>query len=399
VILASAPEPAAESLALAVVAGRTLLERAVDAFRSAGVEDLVVVMGGGSDACERLRDYLRRDSRLRSAETGDATAGACGSFVAGASAAGRRFLLAQAGRVFEADVIRRLLGSNAPFALGVDGGAPIRDAGVAICDRSVAEAAARCLASGETSWDAVKHRWLAEGGEIEAVDLAGLLWADVAAPAERRRVERELVRAAARRPFDGPVFRYLNRRLSWRISLALVRLGVRPVAATASAFVIALLAAGVIAVGARSWVALAAGGFLVEVAATLDAVNGEIARASLRSSLAGTFFETVLDRIADVALLVALAVAAGLEAATSIALVVALAGTLLGTCVNASYEAVYRRPPPRPILRVSFGRDVRLLAIAIFAVAMQPFWGLVAVGVLAGVETGQRVAGAAIDRN
>jgi choline kinase len=60
------------------------------------------------------------------------------------------------------------------------------DAGLALCDAEVADVAERSLAAGEQSWNAVKRRWLGEGGEIEAVDLEGLFWIDVDTPADRR---------------------------------------------------------------------------------------------------------------------------------------------------------------------------------------------------------------------
>jgi 1L-myo-inositol 1-phosphate cytidylyltransferase / CDP-L-myo-inositol myo-inositolphosphotransferase len=133
----------------------------------------------------------------------------------------------------------------------------------------------------------------------------------------------------------------------------------------------------------------------VFAALLLDAVNGEIARAELRSSRAGAFFDSVLDRPADAALLVGLAVAAGLDRTTWITLTLALVGTLVAPYVNAAYEAVYRRAPPRVPLRVSFGRDARLLLITLSAAALAPFWGLLAVAILANLEVLQRIAGAA----
>lgn len=409
--------------ALTVVAGRTLLERAVLTLRAAGIEDVVVVLGDESKA---VQDFLHRNEPSVRVALNDGTSSREWlPALVGASAADRRFLLVSADRVFEPEVIGRLLAADAPFVLGVDTSArpsddakttkvtlegrrvmslspdltvwDAIDAGVALCGAPAADTATRSVASGEAVWNTIRHRWLARGGTIEAVDLAGLVAVQAHTATARRCAERAIVRRAARQPFDGPVFRHLNRRMSWRISLLFVRLSVPAAAATAAAFVLALAAACVLALGAVSPLALVAGGVLVQVAAVADGVNGEVARASLRSTRAGAFFDPVLDRIADAALLVALAVAAGLGPATSIALAVALFGTLFGTCVNALYEAVYRRPPPRPLLPMSLGHDVRLLAIAVFAIVLQPFWGLVAVAVIASVESGQRLVAVAIE--
>jgi hypothetical protein len=79
------------------------------------------------------------------------------------------------------------------------------DAGLAVCDLAVVAAAERSLLAGETTWNAVKRHWLAEGGETAAVDLEGLFWIDVDTPEDVRRAERLIVANTARKPSDGPV--------------------------------------------------------------------------------------------------------------------------------------------------------------------------------------------------
>ena len=131
------------------------------------------------------------------------------------------------------------------------------------------------------------------------------------------------------------------------------------------------------------------------VASILDGVDGEIARASLRSSPFGGFLDSVLDRAADAAVLAALAVAAGLDATTWALLAAALFGSLMTPYVKAAYEAAYRRPLPRPISPINAGRDVRLLVASLSAIALQPLWGLVALAILTNTEAVQRFVGAA----
>lgn len=267
------------------------------------------------------------------------------------------------------------------------------EAGLALCDLVVVAAAERSLLAGETTWNAVKRRWLAEGGEIEAVDLEGLFWIDVDTPGDVRRAERLILASAARKPWDGPVARLLNRRLSWRLSLLLLlRAGASPNAATLFAFLLALLSAGALAAGHEWSAALVAGGVLTQIASVADGVDGEIARASLRASPSGAFLDSVLDRIADAALLAGLALAAGLDTATWAALAAALFGSLQVPYVRASYEASFGQPFPPSTYRLGAGRDVRLLVVAVSAVALQPLGGLVAVALLANLEVAHRVA-------
>jgi choline kinase/phosphatidylglycerophosphate synthase len=404
------------SKALARLAGITLLERAVATLRAVGVEEILVVVGYEK---ERLREFVReRGLGVRLVENGDFGLGNGSSALVGSRAAGGRFVLAMVDHVVDPEALRRLLRSEAAFALAVDsrprfcdvdeatkvrlqGGCVVRvareldvweavDAGLALCDAEVAGVAERCLAAGEQSWNAVKRRWLGEGGEIETVDLEGLFWIDVDTPADWRRAESTLVSLAARKPLDGPVSRLVNRRLSAPISLVLLRAGVSPGAATVATFLFALAAAAVLALGAVWPAALVLGGLLVQAASILDGVDGEIARASLRSSPFGGFLDSVLDRAADAAVLAALAVAAGLDATTWALLAVALFGSLMTPYVRAAYEAAYRRPLPRLISPINAGRDVRLLIVSLSAVALQPFWGLVALAILANAEAVQR---------
>jgi 1L-myo-inositol 1-phosphate cytidylyltransferase / CDP-L-myo-inositol myo-inositolphosphotransferase len=403
---------------LARVAGVTLLERVVSTFRSSGVERIVVVVGHASAS---VREFVaRRGLDVALVENDDFGLGNGSSVLVGGRAAAGRFLVAMVDHVVDGEAVTRLLASRAAFALAVDSkpcycdlgeatkvrleGARVVavtreldrcdavEAGLAVCDLAVVSVAERSLLAGETTWNAVKRRWLAEGGEIEAVDLRGLFWIDVDTPDDVRRAERLVVASAARKPWDGVVARRLNRRLSWRLSLVLVRAGASPAAATLLAFLLALLAAGALAAGHEwSW-ALVAGGVLTQIASVADGVDGEIARASLRASAAGAFLDSVLDRLADAAILAGLALAAGLDTATWAALAAALFGSLQVPYVRASYEASFGRPFPPSTYRLGVGRDVRLLLVALSAVALQPFAGLLAVALLANVEVAHRLA-------
>jgi 1L-myo-inositol 1-phosphate cytidylyltransferase / CDP-L-myo-inositol myo-inositolphosphotransferase len=409
------------SKALARVAGVTLLERAACTLRAVGIEEILVVVGHEK---ERVREFVReRGLGVQLVENGDFGLGNGSSALVGSRAAGRRFLLAMVDHVVNPEALRRLLRSEEAFALAVDSrprfcdldeATKVRlhgrrvvavtrelevwdavDAGLALCDAEVAEVAERCLAAGEQSWNAVKRRWLVEGGEIAAVDLEGLFWIDVDTPADRRRAERALVSQAARKPLDGPVSRLVNRRLSRPISLVLLRARVSPGAATVGSFLFALASAAVLALGVVWAAALVLGGILVQLASVLDGVDGEIARASLRESPLGGFLDSVLDRVADAAVLGALAVAAGLDETTWPLLAAALFGSLMTPYVKAAYEAAHRRALPRPISPINAGRDVRLLVASLSAVALEPRWGLVALAILTNAEAVQRFVGAA----
>ena len=236
-----------------------------------------------------------------------------------------------------------------------------------------------------------KRRLISEGHEVEAVDLRGAFWIDVDTPEEARRAARLLVGRAAAKSADGTVARHLNRRLSRPLSLLLLRFGASPTAVTVAGFLLTLAAATALALGSVWELALIVGGVLVQAASVVDGVDGEIARASLRSSPTGAFLDSVLDRAADAAVLAGLAVAAGLDAVTFAAFAAALFGTLQAPYVKASYTASFARALPPSKYGLGASRDVRLFVIAVLAVALQPLLGLALIAVLANAEAARRL--------
>ena len=403
---------------LARVAGTTLLERAVETLRSAGVERVLVVVGHAKDDVRRF--VAERGLDVELVENDDFGRGNGTSALAGGRAAGGRFVLLMADHVFDPSAVRRVLEQPGPFVAAVDSrprwcdvgeatkmrvehgrvvavGRDLEphdavDAGLFVCDATVLLSAERCLEDGEGSWNAVKRRCLREGSEIAAVDLAGSFWIDVDTPQELRLAERLLVDRAAGKPWDGPVSRHLNRRLSRPISRVVVRRGISPNAVTLAAFGLSLAAAAVVALGLWWPLALVVGGLLVQLSSVVDGVDGEVARASLRTSQRGSFLDTVLDRVGDAALVAALAIAAGGGTTVLAAAGAALLGSWAVPFVKAAFTASFGRPFPESAARVGVGRDVRLLLVAVSAVVLQPFWGLVTLAVLANAEAVRRFA-------
>jgi 1L-myo-inositol 1-phosphate cytidylyltransferase / CDP-L-myo-inositol myo-inositolphosphotransferase len=402
---------------LTEVAGVTLLERAVRTLREAGVERVVVVVGHAKELIER---YVReRALDVELVENPDFARGNGSSALVGGQAAGRRFVVTMADHIVEPDAVALIVSCPARFGAAVDSephycdlaeATKVRlkgrrvvelardlerfdavDAGMFICDAELLGVAERAVGDGEGTWNAVKRRLISEGHEVEAVDLRGAFWIDVDTPEEARRAARLLVRRAAAKSADGPVARHLNRRLSRPLSLLLLRVGASPTAITVASFLLALTAAAAIAFGSVWELALVVGGLLVQAASVADGVDGEIARASLRSSMAGGFLDSVLDRAADAAVLVGLAVAAGLDTATFAAFAAALFGTLQVPYLKASYTASFARPLPPSKSRLGASRDVRLFVIAVLAVALQPLLALALIAVLANAEAARRL--------
>lgn len=93
---------------------------------------------------------------------------------------------------------------------------------------------------------------------------------------------------------DGPVSRRLNRPVSRRLSALLLLVpGIRPIHATVGTALLAL--AMFVALAAGGAAGLIAGALLYQAASIFDGVDGEIARATVRSSRAGAVLDSAVD--------------------------------------------------------------------------------------------------------
>jgi phosphatidylglycerophosphate synthase len=187
---------------------------------------------------------------------------------------------------------------------------------------------------------------------------------------------RALILAAT---LEGPVSRYLNRRVSVPVARALAHTPLTPnqvsIVACAMAFgALALLAAG------RNIEA----GVLVQASSIVDGVDGDLARAKRMASASGGLFDAVLDRVADAAIAGGMAWYALEQESWPGALTLGFAATvgfLLVSYSRARLETAGGVQAASELLGLA-SRDVRLLLLAIGAVVGQSWWALAAVGTL-----------------
>jgi CDP-L-myo-inositol myo-inositolphosphotransferase len=171
------------------------------------------------------------------------------------------------------------------------------------------------------------------------------------------------------KPTDGPVARYINRRISRRITYLIVRrsIGITPNQLSLISFLLAL---------ASSYLYLArlpaVAGVLVQLSSIVDGVDGELARVRGLQSGCGAFLDAVLDRYADVAIVVSVALYAAQLLGFWVVPValLALAGDLLVSYVHLRGEhdlgvhpALVGRIP------AVASRDVRLFIVFLASLA------------------------------
>ncbi|KSW12547.1 hypothetical protein CF15_07465 [Pyrodictium occultum] len=189
--------------------------------------------------------------------------------------------------------------------------------------------------------------------------------------------------AGLAKPTDGLVSRLINRRLSTRITLMLLRLPRPPSPDAVTVLATVLVALGGLAFAAGlPWL----GGLLAQAGSIVDGVDGELARALGRQSRAGALLDTVLDRLSDIALLAGMSLAVlashgGLAAGA--AALLAVTGDLMVSYLHGVGEKLAGRHPVL-VGRIPgiAGRDVRLFIVFLAGLAGSPLAGLVAVAAL-----------------
>ncbi len=165
--------------------------------------------------------------------------------------------------------------------------------------------------------------------------------------------------------------------------MLLARTPVTPNQITVASFLLALLGASLLALADSSW--WIAGGLVIQAASILDGCDGEVARLKCRQSARGAWLDTILDRYADlaVALAVTYAHAALHEGAwVWITGFVSAAGFVLASYVTKEYRLRFGMPYPNNWMNRIKRRDLRILTIAIGAVAGYPFVALLLIGAL-----------------
>jgi choline kinase/phosphatidylglycerophosphate synthase len=403
------------SKALVRIGGLPLVERAVRTLLAAGVPRVLVVVG--HDAGPVAAAVARIESpRVRTVLAENWVLGNGASLAAAEAVLPTGpFVVVTADHVFSEGALDGLLASREPAVLvdsepipsvwaeGTkvriqDGQAtafgkhldePAVDCGAFVLSPDIFRCARQAAAEGDHTLAGAVTR-LAAVRPLRAVPLsADAWWQDVDTPDDLRQA-RGLLRRSLTKATDGPVARLLNRPISTRVSMALAPLRLSPDLVSLAAFLLGLLAAGLLAGGAGI-----VGAILVLAASILDGTDGELARLQIRAGPRGAMLDGVLDRLADAAILAglgvwALDVVALSPAAVLVLTATAICGAMLSMATKDRAAVLGLRPAPeRALGHLLGGRDGRLLLVALAAIAGEPGVGL---GAVAATSLGSSLA-------
>lgn len=109
---------------------------------------------------------------------------------------------------------------------------------------------------------------------------------------------------ATLKPTEGPVGRWINRPISFRMSALAMKLGLGPDPITWFTLALAMVMAVILGQGGVEWLAL--GGFLFQAVSVTDCVDGDIARVSWAMSRRGALLDTACDMVANLGFVIGL---------------------------------------------------------------------------------------------
>ena len=198
---------------------------------------------------------------------------------------------------------------------------------------------------------------------------------------ELRKLENYLL-ASLRKPDDGFISYYINRRISARISKFLVKTSLTPNMISIISFAMAAVAAYFFSIG--NYLMSIIAGILTQIASIIDGCDGEVARLKGLSSKYGALFDTLLDRYADILLVIGIGYGYYLMTQNSLSLLllaIPLTGFIMSSYARKEYMIRYEKQPKGKLLLL-IRRDFRLFGIFIGALIGMAYHAIITIGAL-----------------
>ncbi|WP_456365812.1 bifunctional L-myo-inositol-1-phosphate cytidylyltransferase/CDP-L-myo-inositol myo-inositolphosphotransferase [Thermococcus sp.] len=339
------------------IAGREILYRTIVLLKRNGVEEFVIVTNGRY--APLYREFLEKhgfEAELiinPEPEKGNghslhlAKVGVSGSFI-----------LVMSDHVYSEAFVERAVKGNGLIADRNPGWVDVKEA----TKVRVREGHVEGIGKGLKEWDAVDTGFFVlddgifsvtsaleeeKGGDyslsevvgragIEVTFVDGLAWTDVDTPEDVKRARKMLVKTAVKGTGDGFISRHLNRKVSTEISALLVE-RTSPNAMTAFTFLLGLLSA------ILTLANLPLSGVLYQMSSILDGVDGEIARAQMRTSRLGGYVDSLLDRYVDGSFLAFLAYSTLREPLWYAVALLALLGSVMVSYSTERFKGAFCR--------------------------------------------------------
>jgi len=287
------------------------------------------------------------------------------------------------------DATKILLERNKPKAIGkkIENYNAV-DCGMFYCTSEVFDALENEIGEGKYELsDAVQC--LIDSDKLEVFYIGSRFWCDIDTPDSLEYAKLRMLKSLEK-PTDGFISKYINRKVSRRITARIVNRNLTPTQITIISFLIALVAAAFFFLGEYKYLVI--GGILAQASSIIDGCDGEVARLKFLTTDYGAFVDSILDRYADAILILGLILGYWLlNEGISVWIIglFAVLGSFMISYTNARYEGVFEKPGGGRGIPVR--RDMRLFIIMIGAFMNQVLILLVVLAILTNIEVLRRV--------
>ncbi len=338
---------------LVKVAGREILYRSLKVLSELGIEEFVVVVGKKG---ELIEEFLKRHGfkykivRNEYPERGNGY-----SFYLAKDYVDGKFVLIMGDHVYEREFIEKAIKGEGLIGDRIAKFVDIEEATKVICKNGRVERVSKNLERFDYidtgffvltpdifkyAEELVKTKHevslseIIERAKVPVTEVSGYFWMDVDTPEELKKANRLIVRMSVKGTGDGFISRHLNRKISLRLSEILVN-RITPNQATVISFIVGILSA------LTTFLSVPLAGILYQISSILDGIDGEIARASMRTSKFGGWFDSVLDRYVDFLFLLCLAIVSDLSLIGWIVACLAMFGSFMVSYSTERYKGAF----------------------------------------------------------
>jgi CDP-L-myo-inositol myo-inositolphosphotransferase len=263
------------------------------------------------------------------------------------------------------------------------------DTGIFLCSPSIFKSLEKSILEGDTSLSG-GIQVMINKGLARTIDIGDTYWVDIDNEKMFEKAEKMLWSSLGKQS-DGPIFRFVNRPISTRITRYIYKSSITPNQISIISLFFAIFGAYFFLLG--GYINLVFGAFLAQTSCVIDGIDGEIARLKFQETKFGTWFDAVLDRYSDSFLLFSLTIYVYLHLPQINVIFVPLIGffALIGTFM-ISYTAVRFEDLDKPRGWDSLiNRDVRIFIIFITCLFNQPFLALLLIALTTNGENMRRI--------
>ncbi len=338
---------------LVKVAGREILYRSLKVLSELGIEEFIVVVGKKG---ELIEDFLKRHGfkykivRNEYPERGNGY-----SFYLAKDYVDGKFVLIMGDHVYEREFIEKAIKGEGLIGDRIAKFVDIAEATKVTCRNGRVERVSKKLDRFDYidtgffvltpdifkyAEELVKTKHevslseIMEKAKVPVTEVSGYFWMDIDTPEELRKANRLIVRMSVKGTGDGFISRHLNRKISLRLSEILVN-RMTPNQATVMSFIVGILSAFAI------FLSVPLAGIIYQISSILDGIDGEIARAAMRTSKFGGWFDSVLDRYVDFLFLLCLAMVSDLSLIGWIIACLAMFGSFMVSYSTERYKGAF----------------------------------------------------------